>query len=244
MPSVFIKTYGCQMNERDSEAVAAQLVSKGYSLAPSEAMADVILLNTCSVRDAAEQKALGKMQNLAADLFAYKMLLMKIGMKVAIRVEANDGCVRLSADYGEIPRLLRAAVERLSWLEPLYLTRVQSWLCLLRRSACNGKPADLQNLCMNGGTVSLAGDTGLVHCSFHHDQGAYPLPIQATDRCRISRSRLENLLKRFFPRTPASPENEGLLEKLRIDYNIPSCPAGGVLSRDSSGRVICPLHAD
>ena len=68
MPSVYIKTYGCQMNERDSEAVAAQLVAKGYTLAPSEAMADVILLNTCSVRDMAEQKALGKMAALAGEL--------------------------------------------------------------------------------------------------------------------------------------------------------------------------------
>ena len=68
MPSVYIKTYGCQMNERDSEAVAAQLVAKGYTLAPSEAVADVILLNTCSVRDFAEQKAIGKMQNIAADV--------------------------------------------------------------------------------------------------------------------------------------------------------------------------------
>jgi tRNA-2-methylthio-N6-dimethylallyladenosine synthase len=68
MPSVFIKTYGCQMNERDSEAVAAQLVAKGYTLAPSEAVADVVLLNTCSVRDFAEKKAIGKMQNLAADV--------------------------------------------------------------------------------------------------------------------------------------------------------------------------------
>ena len=68
MPSVYIKTYGCQMNERDSEAVAAQLVAKGYTLAASEAVADVILLNTCSVRDAAEQKAIGKMQNLAAEV--------------------------------------------------------------------------------------------------------------------------------------------------------------------------------
>ena len=68
MPSVFIKTYGCQMNERDSEAVAAQLVAKGYTLAPSEAVADVVLLNTCSVRDFAEQKAIGKMQNIAADV--------------------------------------------------------------------------------------------------------------------------------------------------------------------------------
>ncbi|MFT5029927.1 MAG: tRNA-2-methylthio-N6-dimethylallyladenosine synthase [Candidatus Binatia bacterium] len=68
MPSVYIKTYGCQMNERDSEAVAAQLVAKGYAIAPSEHSADVILLNTCSVRDSAEQKAIGKMQNLAAEM--------------------------------------------------------------------------------------------------------------------------------------------------------------------------------
>ena len=68
MPSVFIKTYGCQMNERDSEAVAAQLVAKGYSLAASEHVADVVLLNTCSVRDNAEQKAINKMENIAGDI--------------------------------------------------------------------------------------------------------------------------------------------------------------------------------
>jgi tRNA-2-methylthio-N6-dimethylallyladenosine synthase len=68
MPSVFIKTYGCQMNERDSDAVAAQFVARGYSLAPSEATADVVLLNTCSVRESAEKRALGKMATLAAQL--------------------------------------------------------------------------------------------------------------------------------------------------------------------------------
>jgi tRNA-2-methylthio-N6-dimethylallyladenosine synthase len=56
------------MNERDSEAVAAQLVAKGYTLARGEATADVILLNTCSVRDMAEQKALNKMENIIAEL--------------------------------------------------------------------------------------------------------------------------------------------------------------------------------
>jgi len=66
MPSVYIKTYGCQMNERDSEAVAAQLLAKGLLLAASEDKADVVLLNTCSVRDMAEQKAIGKMKNIAA----------------------------------------------------------------------------------------------------------------------------------------------------------------------------------
>ncbi len=65
MPTVFIKTYGCQMNERDSEQVARSLQTRGYRLVGDEAEADVILLNTCSVRDMAEQKAIGKMGMLA-----------------------------------------------------------------------------------------------------------------------------------------------------------------------------------
>ncbi|TVR48765.1 MAG: tRNA (N6-isopentenyl adenosine(37)-C2)-methylthiotransferase MiaB [Puniceicoccaceae bacterium] len=60
MNRVFIKTYGCQMNERDSEAVAALLRARGYAIVDDEAAADVVLLNTCSVRDQAEQKAIGK----------------------------------------------------------------------------------------------------------------------------------------------------------------------------------------
>lgn len=65
MPKVFIKTYGCQMNERDSEQVSQMLAQRGYELTPLESEADVILLNTCSVRDMAEQKALGKMGMIA-----------------------------------------------------------------------------------------------------------------------------------------------------------------------------------
>ena len=61
MPKFFIKTYGCQMNERDSEQVAYSLIARGYERADSEQEADVVLLNTCSVRDMADQKALGKM---------------------------------------------------------------------------------------------------------------------------------------------------------------------------------------
>src|SRR5664280_2948551 len=64
MKKVFIKTYGCQMNERDSEAVAAMLRDRGYTITRSESDADVVLLNTCSVRDLAEQKAMGKMSTL------------------------------------------------------------------------------------------------------------------------------------------------------------------------------------
>jgi len=60
MNRVFIKTYGCQMNERDSEAVAALLRARGYRIVADEDACDVMLLNTCSVRDMAEQKAIGK----------------------------------------------------------------------------------------------------------------------------------------------------------------------------------------
>ena len=61
MPRVFIKTYGCQMNERDSEQVSQMFIERGYTMTRSEHDADVVLINTCSVRDQAEQKAIGKM---------------------------------------------------------------------------------------------------------------------------------------------------------------------------------------
>jgi tRNA-2-methylthio-N6-dimethylallyladenosine synthase len=60
MNRVHLKTYGCQMNERDSEAVAALLRQRGYTMVEHEDQADVVLLNTCAVRDLAEQKAIGK----------------------------------------------------------------------------------------------------------------------------------------------------------------------------------------
>jgi tRNA-2-methylthio-N6-dimethylallyladenosine synthase len=61
MPKVHVRTYGCQMNERDSEQVARMFVEGGYTVTPDEREADAVLINTCSVRDQAEQKALGKM---------------------------------------------------------------------------------------------------------------------------------------------------------------------------------------
>ncbi|MEY4489655.1 MAG: (Dimethylallyl)adenosine tRNA methylthiotransferase MiaB, partial [Verrucomicrobiota bacterium] len=66
MNRVYIKTYGCQMNERDSDAVAAMLRTRGYRIVTDENACDIMLLNTCSVRDAAEQKAIAKAENLSA----------------------------------------------------------------------------------------------------------------------------------------------------------------------------------
>lgn len=61
MPRVYIKTYGCQMNERDTEQVSQMFVERGYTMTSTDEDADVVLINTCSVRDQAEQKAVGKM---------------------------------------------------------------------------------------------------------------------------------------------------------------------------------------
>ena len=54
------------MNERDSEAVAAMLRGRGYRIVAAEDDCDILLLNTCSVRDAAEQKAIGKAAHVLA----------------------------------------------------------------------------------------------------------------------------------------------------------------------------------
>lgn len=59
---LFIETYGCQMNVADSEVVAAIMQSDGYTLTDKITEADTILVNTCSIRDNAEQKVIGRLQ--------------------------------------------------------------------------------------------------------------------------------------------------------------------------------------
>lgn len=64
--TLFIETYGCQMNVADSEVIAAVMDTAGYTLAPDAESADAVLLNTCSIRDNAEQKIHSRLQALAA----------------------------------------------------------------------------------------------------------------------------------------------------------------------------------
>ena len=61
-----IHTYGCQMNVRDSEAVSAMLTAAGHVKAAGEDDADLVIVNSCTVRQKAEEKALGKCGNLCA----------------------------------------------------------------------------------------------------------------------------------------------------------------------------------
>lgn len=63
----FIETYGCQMNVADSEVVASIMQTAGYEPVESVEEAEVVMLNTCSIRDNAEQKILFRLQTLHAD---------------------------------------------------------------------------------------------------------------------------------------------------------------------------------
>ena len=61
-----IETWGCQMNQHDSEKMAGALAELGYESTPNDHDADIILLNTCSVRDKAESKVFDRLGRLPA----------------------------------------------------------------------------------------------------------------------------------------------------------------------------------
>lgn len=66
MKKLFIETYGCQMNVADSEVVASVMKMAGYDVCEDIADADAVFLNTCSVRDNAEQKIYHRLEELNA----------------------------------------------------------------------------------------------------------------------------------------------------------------------------------
>lgn len=60
-PTVYIETYGCQMNVSDSELMLGRLIESGYDSVPEPDEADVILINTCAIREHAEQRVMGRL---------------------------------------------------------------------------------------------------------------------------------------------------------------------------------------
>ena len=66
MPSVFFQTFGCQMNVADSDALMRALAAHGYAPVPTPGEADLIVVNTCSVREHAEARALARIAEYAA----------------------------------------------------------------------------------------------------------------------------------------------------------------------------------
>src|ERR1700688_2479713 len=67
MRTFYIETFGCQMNAHDSEKVIGTLISEGYSQVGTPDEADLVLYNTCSIRDKAEQKVFHRLQQFKKD---------------------------------------------------------------------------------------------------------------------------------------------------------------------------------
>ena len=106
-----LHTYGCQMNVRDSEAVEALLVAAGHEKVETEAEAEVVIVNSCTVRQKAEEKAVGKVGNLLA----------------AGKIVGLMGCAvkRMGADvFKRLPKLHFAVGPRRFGLIPHLLERI------------------------------------------------------------------------------------------------------------------------
>ena len=84
---LFIETYGCQMNVADSEVIASVMQMAGYSVAESLDEADAVFMNTCSIRDNAEQKILNRLEHFYALKKKKKHLIVGVLGCMAERVK-------------------------------------------------------------------------------------------------------------------------------------------------------------
>jgi tRNA-2-methylthio-N6-dimethylallyladenosine synthase len=86
--SVHIETFGCQMNVADSERAATKLRAGGYELSDSSDSADVVILNTCSVREKAEQKVFRRVNELKRERAGKRPLIGVMGCVAQLEGEA------------------------------------------------------------------------------------------------------------------------------------------------------------
>lgn len=112
---LFIETYGCQMNVADSEVVASIMQSDGYELTDKITDADTVFINTCSIRDNAEQKVLSRLQYLQSLKRKKHHLVVGVIGCMAERVQEeliNNHGVNFVAGpdaYLDLPNLVGAA---------------------------------------------------------------------------------------------------------------------------------------
>ncbi|MDD4711757.1 MAG: tRNA (N6-isopentenyl adenosine(37)-C2)-methylthiotransferase MiaB [Bacteroidales bacterium] len=111
---VFIETYGCQMNVADSEVVASILEMDGFILTDKLAEADLVLMNTCSIRDNAEQKIISRLQYFQSQKKKGKRMVVGVLGCMAERVKEkliseNHADIVVGPDaYLDLPNLIGA----------------------------------------------------------------------------------------------------------------------------------------
>ncbi len=110
MKRFYIETFGCQMNAHDSEKVAGTLVALGYSQVDTPDEADLVLYNTCSIRDKAEQKVYSRLQQFKRKANGRQFgVLGCVAQQEGLRIFERAPHVSLvcgSASYGKLPELL------------------------------------------------------------------------------------------------------------------------------------------
>lgn len=148
---LFLESYGCQMNEADSELILGVLTKNGYKLVDSEASADVILFNTCAVREHAETRIYGRVSQLSPlknknpDLVIGVCGCMATHLKEKILDEAPMVDLVVGPDsYRRLPELIEKAgsepfvdvrldkYETYADLEPKREAGVRAWVSIMR----------------------------------------------------------------------------------------------------------------
>ena len=111
MKTFYIETFGCQMNAHDSEKVVGTLVARGYAQVETTEAADLVLYNTCSIRDKAEQKVFTRLSNFKRAAGKGKVfgVLGCVAQHQGERIFEQAPHVSLvcgSASYTKLPELL------------------------------------------------------------------------------------------------------------------------------------------
>ena len=116
MKKVYIETYGCQMNVADTEVIFSILSKHGWERCESIDEADVIMANTCSIRDNAEQRILGRIEQFVLQRQKRRVLIGILGcmaerMKEKLLDSGKVDIVAGPDSYRRLPELLEAAAD-------------------------------------------------------------------------------------------------------------------------------------
>jgi len=113
-PSVYIETYGCQMNVSDTELMLGTLTASGYEAVEQPDGADVILINTCAIRDHAEQRVIGRLGEIKSKMKGGAVLgvtgcmAQRLGSQLLDRVK-HVSLVIGPDGYRDLPSLIESA---------------------------------------------------------------------------------------------------------------------------------------
>jgi len=116
MPTVYIETYGCQMNVSDSELMLGKLTASGYESVSKPDGADVILINTCAIREHAEQRVMGRIGEMKSHMKRDAVLGVTGCMAQRLGAELLDRAKHVSLvigpdGYRDLPSLIDSARE-------------------------------------------------------------------------------------------------------------------------------------